>query len=326
MKQLFKLFILGLVLLGPACKKDKKEDPKEWVKGSDFEGVPRSAAAGFVINGITYITTGYNVDNKRLKDLWYYDGVKNNWYPLKNADFPGKERNAAVAFVVNGKGYVGGGFDGTNSLNDFYEFNPDTKTWKIIAEFPGQARNSAVAFSGNGKGYVGCGSSDIGDLKDFYSYDPVTNTWDKASSIPGSKRVNPFTFTINGIIYVGGGKNNGAYLADFWKFDPKSANPWSQLKDLTRDDGDYKYSIGREMAATFVLGDRGFIVGGSAGSVLASTWAYNPSIDAWKEYQAFGGTAREAAIGFSYNGKGYVTTGRNGGLRFDDMWVFTPNN
>jgi N-acetylneuraminic acid mutarotase len=324
MKWLFKLCIISLVFLGTACKKTKDEDPKEWTNGSNFEGVPRSAAASFMINGMVYVTTGYNGE-KRLKDLWYYDCAKRNWYSLKDADFPGKERNAAVAFVINGRGYVGGGYDGNISLNDYYEFNPETKTWKPIAVFPGEARNSAVAFSGNGKGFVGCGTSEIGDLKDFYSYDPLSNVWEKVTSIPGAKRTNPFTFTINGTVYIGGGKNNGAYLSDFYKFDPKSTDPWKQLKDLSRND-EYKYAIGREMAATFVLGNKGYIVGGNSGSVLGSTWAYDPGIDVWKECQALGGTAREAAVGFSYNGKGYITTGRNGALRFDDTWVFTPNN
>lgn len=321
-KKLFNAALIVLVILGAGCKKNKDDEPKEWNRGSDFEGIPRSGAASFTVDGKTYLTGGYD-GTKRLNDLWYYDDVKRNWFRIIDADFPGKARNYAVGFSINGKGYIGGGSDGSNSMNDFYEFNPVSKTWKAIAAFPGESRYGAIAFSGNGKGFVGSGTELSGDMKDFYSYDPQKDLWEKAPSLPGTKRANAFTFTLGDDAYVGGGKNNGSYLVDFWKFNTKT-NEWTKLNDLSRKDGKYTYNVSREFASTFVLGNTGFVVGGNTGGILNTMFSYDASIDAWKEREALGGSSREAAIAFSANGKGFITTGRNGSLRFDDTWVFTP--
>jgi len=72
----------------------------------------------------------------------------------QKADFPGTARNSAVAMAVDEKGYLGTGYDGTNYLNDFWEFNPTTNTWAQKADFPGSGRYGAVAFGVNGKAYT----------------------------------------------------------------------------------------------------------------------------------------------------------------------------
>ena len=69
----------------------------------------------------------------------------------------GVGRTEAAFFTIADKVYVGGGFDGVDRLNDFWEYNQATRTWLRKKDFPGVARNSAVAFSINGKGYVGTG-------------------------------------------------------------------------------------------------------------------------------------------------------------------------
>jgi hypothetical protein len=48
----------------------------------------------------------------------------NNWRP--KAEFPGQERRGAVSFVINGKGYVGLGNNGSTYFSDFWEYNPIT--------------------------------------------------------------------------------------------------------------------------------------------------------------------------------------------------------
>src|ERR1700741_1798219 len=57
----------------------------EWYKQSSYEGVARSGAVAFVIDGKAYVGTGYDGD-KWLKDFYQYDAEKNNWY--KKAEFP----------------------------------------------------------------------------------------------------------------------------------------------------------------------------------------------------------------------------------------------
>lgn len=325
-RQLLKISALLLMITATACKKDDVEEPDEWVKGSDFEGIPRSGAASFEINGRVYVTGGFD-GTKRLNDLWYYDKSESNWFPVKGGDFPGKARNYAVAFSANGKGYVGTGSDGSaDPLADFYEFDPEKKSWKKIADFPGEARYGAVALSAGNKSVVGSGTGVNGDFKDFYTYNSSSDGWEQVKSLPGSKRANAFTFTINGLAYIGGGKNNGVYLTDFWSYNVNE-DKWVQLNDIKREDKDkdINYNLMREFASTFVISGMGYISGGTSGQILASTWRYDPATDIWKQHQDIKGSSRESAIGFSLDNKGYITTGRRGSYRFDDTWIFTPN-
>lgn len=323
LKNLFKLSMIVLIMFVSSCKKSDDDAPKEWKKGSDFEGRPRSGAASFSIDDVVYVMGGFDGD-ERLNDLWYYNAKSANWFRVAGAAFPGKARNFAMAFSLNGKGYIGGGFDGTNALSDFYEFDVLEKKWKEIAKFPGEGRYGGVAFALGGKGFVGLGTNLDGDLKDFYSYSPLNNTWSQVSSLPGAKRVHAFSFMINGIAYVGSGRNNGIYLTDFWAYDVKN-DKWKGLKDLKNTEKSSEYNLARENASTFVIDQKGYLVGGSSGQIQNSTWQYDSAKDSWKKFQDFGGSSRDGAIGFAVGDQGYITTGRNGSSRFDDTWVFKPN-
>ena len=69
---------------------------------------------------------------------------------------PGNGRSAAVAFAINGKGYVALGRDSLGiALNDCWEFDPQTNLWSQKDSFPGTPRVKAMATVVNGKAYVG---------------------------------------------------------------------------------------------------------------------------------------------------------------------------
>jgi len=65
-------------------------------------------------------------------------------------------RRYAVAAAINGKVYVGTGWDGAYK-KDWYEYDPVADTWEAKTPFGGTARYSAVAAAIDGKVYVGAG-------------------------------------------------------------------------------------------------------------------------------------------------------------------------
>ena len=308
-----------------SCKKDEDNPnsadngPVEWVKASGFDGDPRSNAASFQIDQVGYLVTGL-VSNgtvtSRTDDAWAF---QNNQY-VRIAPFAGGARANAVGFTIAGKGYVGTGFDGTNALNDFYKYDPANNTWTAIAPFPGEARFGAVAFTLDGVGYVGLGATQSQkSLKDFWKYDPASNAWSSIGNPLESKRVNGFAFVIGNKAYIGGGVDNNQYPEDFFSFDGTN---WTKLAPLK--DPENTYDVTRQGAATFVVGNNGYVVGGRKSSILGNVWKYDPASNTWEgKHQALPQNAREGAVAFSIGGKGYLTTGTNGSLRFDDTWVFT---
>lgn len=318
------LLIAGTLTLTAfnSCKKSDDPDttdngPTEWVRGSAFDGSPRSFAAAFQIENTGFLVTGLSANNDRLKDAWSFND--NIWTRIP--DFTGEARSAAVGFAINGKGYVGSGTNGNTAFSDFYMYDPATEEWTEIAPLPGEGRFGAVAFTLNGHGYVGTGSTwDQKTLKDFYKYDPDADEWTVVNTPFENKRVNAFAFVIGNKAYVGGGFDNNQFPEDFYSFDGEKWTPEARLKSETGT----VYDLTRQAASTFVIGNYGYVVGGKKTSVLNSVWKYDPAKNEWVDkHQAMPQNAREGAVSYSINSKGYLTTGANGSFKFDDTWIFT---
>lgn len=137
------------------------------------------------------------------------------WTWSEKASYPGGPRGYAVSFVLDGKGYVGTGFDREDYHSDFYEYNPVNNRWKQIANLPGGGRAAATSYVVNGTAYVGLGTSKIqGESdklspflkKDWYQYDKDNDAWIRMNDFPGAPRHSAYSFVINEIAYVGGGQ------------------------------------------------------------------------------------------------------------------------
>jgi N-acetylneuraminic acid mutarotase len=338
LKKMKKLLFIGclIAVTFSSCTSDSSYTLGVWEQRSDFDGVARSEASSFMIDGNGYICCGYNGKN-RLYDLWKYNVSTNSW--TQRASLPeSAKRNAAVGFSVNGKGYITTGYNGNTYLKDTWEYNPSTNEWTQKADFAGSARYCALSFAIGNYGYVGTGYDD-NYLKDFYRYDPTADKWEimngenGMNSFSGQKRRSGTAFVIDDIAYVCCGQGNGSYVYDFWKFDPKTGI-WSQLRDIaaTNDDEDYDddyAGIVREKTVSFVIDGKAYMVTGSSGSLKTDYWVYDPSTDLWSgdsddDYTAFKGSARYGAVGFSTGTKGFVVTGGSSSLYFDDMWELLP--
>lgn len=314
---------LGLVCIGwtgaliGCSSSDTASTLGDWRRRSDFEGVARSAATGFVIGNFGYLGTGVDGSSNRLKDFWAYDQTKNTWVQL--ADFGGVARTTAVGFSIGTKGYIGTGLNANSDrLKDFWEYDQATNKWTQIADFGGTARYSATAFSIGTKGYVGTGN-DGNYVKDFWAYDPTQKTWTKVSSYSGSKRMGAVSLVINGLGYVGTGNNNGTAQRDWYAYDP-AQDLWVEKAQFTTDQS----TIARSYAVGFVINNLGYITTGDGSST--TVWQYTPGTDTWATLGTFEGTSRQYSVGFAIGGKGYVTTGQpvGGTTRYDDLWEFDP--
>ena len=129
----------------PSCSIDDEEDlVGNWVKVSDFDGVSRCSAVTFTAGGQVYVATG---------------------------GYGGSKRMGASAFVIDGTAYVVGGENNSESVTDFWAFDPDTETWTEKREISNVsdddydddystiARSYGVAFTMYGLGYLTCGEN-----------------------------------------------------------------------------------------------------------------------------------------------------------------------
>lgn len=323
------LTMLASVLVLSSCEKSTVTSDEligNWKRRAEFDGNGRTEAVSFTIGNKVYVGGGYN-GTIRLQDFWVFDETINTWTQI--ASFPGTARNSAVAFAVNGKGYVGTGYDEyDNKLKDFWQYDPTTNTWTQVADFGGTGRYGAVAFSLNDKGYVTTGY-DGNYLKDLWEYDPVANAWTQKASIGGSKRSDAAVFVYNNEAYLLSGINNGTYVNDFWVYNA-TTNQWTEKRKISSYsdesfDDDYGDYIRRSNASVFVMGDKAYITCGSRSGIIATTWEYNMVTDLWNEKTGFEGSAREGAIAYTLNNKGFIMLGGNSSYRYDDTWEFAPS-
>jgi len=321
----FWTIVLGLFLI-VGCDNSDDDPLGNWVKKSDFEGLPRGSAVSFVIDGKAFVGLGYNDDDETndgyMKDFWMYSASTDRWDRI--ADFPGNGRVSAVGFSINGKGYIGTGYDGDNKLKDFWEYDPTLNKWTQKDNFLGGARYKAVGFSLNNYGYIGTGYGDDSvDKIDFYRFDPSASSgsqWVKVQSIGGSKRRGATAFTYENKAYVCTGINNGVSLTDMWEYDP-TADTWTKKIDL---DDDEDWSIIRQNASSLVLDGKGYVFLGENSSTLSDVWQYDFANDTWTELSSFEGSARTNAAAFTVGGKAIVATGQTGSYYLDDVWEFKP--
>lgn len=323
MRQILSVIFISMVITSCGDSTTSSDTTGNWIKRSDYEGVARTEAVVFTINDKAYTGGGFD-GRDRLDDFWEYDADQNYW--TQKADMPGTPRNSAVAFAIGAKGYVGTGYDGNNKLKDFWEYDAATNQWKQIADFGGTARYGAVAFTINGKGYVGTGF-DGNHLKDFWEYDPANGQWTQRVSVGGSKRTDAVAFVLNNKGYVCTGTNNGTLVNDLWEFDP-AALSWTEkrkISNVSDESYDDEYAIVRSNAVAFLIDDKAYVTLGEKGGLTGDTWEYDVSADTWKAINAFEGTARSGAVGFTLKGRGFICTGRNSSYQFDDVWELKPS-
>jgi len=92
-------------------------------------------------------------------------------------------------------------------------------------------------------------------------------------------------------------------------------NTWTQKNNFG--------GLARFGAASFSIGDKGYLGTGSTGANRKDFWEYNPTTDSWTQKANFGGTARMYATGFSISEKGYIACGEDGSYK-NDLWEYSP--
>src|SRR5690606_28197130 len=82
----------------------------------------------------------------------------------------------------------------------------------------------------------------------------------------------------------------------------------------------------RSNAASFQIGETGYIVGGllKNNTALKDAWSFSDA--QWTSIAEFPGEARYSAVGFSVDGKGYVGLGHNGTDALSDFWEYDPSD
>ena len=150
-----------------------------WTKIISMGGSKRRDAAAFVINSKAYVCTG--IDNGVYEDdIWEYDPTNGYWTEKREIANISDEsydddyditRTQAVAFTINGLGYIATGGQGSVGT-DVWEYDPVNDLWEEKTGLEASARMEAIAFAIDDRAYIATGRSTGYRFDDLWGFEP----------------------------------------------------------------------------------------------------------------------------------------------------------
>ena len=240
------------------------------------------------------------------------------------AAFAGSARINAVAFVVNGFGYVGTGYDGGSNLTDFYKYDPASNTWSQVDSMnkysAANGRRESSAFSVGSQGYVVGGYDGTSNYNnETWEYDELDSiTWTQVRVFPSNGRRWGIGFTIQQYGFAGMGYDyTSIYWNDLWKYDTL-LNSWTQMANYP--------GSARGNAVAFTVGDSAFVGTGFDGVYKNNFFDYNYASNTWSPIADFSGGATSGAVAFSIGGNGYVCCGKDSIHYKNELWEYSADS
>jgi N-acetylneuraminic acid mutarotase len=316
--------VIATLLISPT-----KTISQSWTQKQDIPNTPTSGRWGaycFTIGNKIYAGGGYIGNFSNLNDLWEYDPSTGNW--TAKADLPvANGRTNAVAFSINGKGYVGLGvvdyFGLSTKKKDLWEYDPSGNSWTQKAQLPGLPRESATCFVLNNKAYVVGGAINYTYTysAEVWEYDPAINQWTARQNFP-TDITSSQGFAIGNYGYVVGGTSDSLPSKKTYQFDPID-NSWNPKQD-------YCDALGRTCKVAFVLNNQAYV---GLGYSRDATYNYTFSdfciydtTTGWSTGPALPSSPRGRSIAAVANNKAYVGAGflyNAGEIYFKDWWEFS---
>lgn len=278
----------------------------------------------------TFTYTNANGDSL-LNDFWEYDPVADSW--TQKASIPGTQMGRAygVGFSMDGKGYVGLGYDNVKieidptlvTITDV-TLGPYIDSIKFVQINPGPPPISQIetVFRQVVQRTIDSVYTDSLDyLTDFWQYDPTNDTWTKKANFPGQGRAFASAFTLYDKALVGLGLGDsvmGAIYDDFYAYDPV-ADSWVRTADFPASK--------RYGASSFSLGFLGYIAGGNDGLPRKDFYEFNDISKTWDRLPNLPDSARSLAIGGIVGRLGYFGTGAGPLESYDNIftWLVDTN-
>ncbi|EGZ30586.1 hypothetical protein PHYSODRAFT_323948 [Phytophthora sojae] len=150
--------------------------------------------------------------------------------PCENPSAAPCHRSLHVCAVRKDSLYIFGGYDGSNRINDFYEFNFKRKLWSVVLAI-GSApspRDRHVAVVYKDSFYVFAGFDGSSRVNDFIEYNFLTQRWSNvvvSAGLPPTARHSHAAVVYDKSMYCFGGYD-GSYRNDFHEFNFET-NTWS---------------------------------------------------------------------------------------------------
>ena len=312
-KMLAYLLLLSGIVAGNECWS------QTWTPLPDLPTQNPGGGVSFTINDKVYLHTG--------KEFFEYNPAAKTWKQKNSFPDVVVNRSYAIAFSVNGKGYVGLGLDLGKGVDrekkDLWQYDPVADIWTRKADLPAVPRTGAGCFVIGNKAYIGGGTCPMppiaaGHLNDFWEYDPFTDKWTQKADIPVDNLSYQASFSGNGKGYFTCGVTYANFSTATYEYNPVT-DTWAVKADFP--------GTRRSSAVAFAIDGIAYCGTGAMTYALPNEmYLYDIATGTWQQEGWFPGPERWAATAAVVNGKAYFGTGATqvGTTLLPDWWEFTP--
>lgn len=290
---------------------------QSWTQLSDLPGDARDDGAGFVIGNKAYVGGGLTPWWSALGDLFEFDFGTEMW--TQKAFIPGgEERQYASGFSHGSKGYFFGGYNGTDFLNDLWEYDPLMDSWTELDSLPDIGRSGAAAVVIGDTVYIIGGKTDSDfAIPDVWAYSFSSGTWQQKNDLPGANwRGN--AVTVYGSAYLTFGRNElNQFQNELFEFDPQ-LDTWTAIDTFP--------DIGRSHAAMQTVNNGFYLFFGldSLDNSYNDLWNYDLNSNAWSQKNSLPAVGRRGGVAFSSASMIYYTSGIDvTNMRLTETWRYT---
>jgi N-acetylneuraminic acid mutarotase len=197
----------------------------QWRQHTNTNGItpgPRSGAASVIVGNKLYVFGGYG-GNGRLADFFEFDFETKEFQEIEvqGSANPGVRENNGVVLYKN-RLYIFGGYNGSDWLNDFHEFDLTTKVWRKIepeGDCP-SPRFGYVAVRHADSFIIFGGYDGTTWLNDMHEHNFLSKQWcpiHPSGTIP-SVRSCPSWTVHNSSVFIFGGYDGVQRMNDFFEY------------------------------------------------------------------------------------------------------------
>ncbi len=312
MKSIFRVFLLLIALPCSA---------QNWQQLSDFPGVARDDGAAFIIGDTAYFGTGLTPWWAPTSDFYGFDLSTETWFSV--AALPNSnERQYAAAFSDSSQfGFIFGGHDGTNFLNDLWRYDPSSNNWLELSPLPAEGRGGAACFVFNDTAYVVGGKNAQNEAFDeVWAYSMSSDSWVQKNDLPFGGRWRSSVAQLNGLGYLVFGKDeNGTFRNELFEYDP-TLDSWTNISTFP--------SLGRSHATLFPFGSNLYCAFGidSLNNSHNDLWSYDILSNTWNSLPGLPSIGRRGGMTVATENGVYYTTGIDeANVRLTETWKYHPS-
>jgi len=296
-----------------------------------------SEAQGVSVQDKLYVFGGFDIEKPcctPTNRAYVFDPATNAWTrlaPLPAMNNTGRGGVTHSGFTTDGTDiYFAGGYTanatGTGQLygtREVWKYTVATNTYTRLPDLPAVRSGGQLEYLNGRLHYIGgtnqARSQDVGDHYAMALTNPESG-WVTLAPVPNARHHAGSVVHKGKIYFVGGQHGHDHALVtedDVHAYDP-ATNKWTLVAIMPRPRGHIA-------EATFVWGDRIFIVGGETahGAHVNDVTAYNPVTNTWSNFAGLPVT-RSSGIATVFNGSIYYTTGSWSSLTYKGTPIQTP--